>query len=59
MKTVVYVVMKETTSPVYQNYSRPDCVFIDGKQAKAYCDEKNARASSLNYYVHKAKRGVE
>lgn len=51
----VYVVMKDTTSQIYLNYSRPDAVFLRRKDAVEYCDEKNRKSSSLVYYVHKAK----
>lgn len=50
-----FVVMKETTSPIYLNYSRPDAVFLNRKDAVEYCEEKNRKSSSLVYYVHKAK----
>ena len=51
----VYVVIKETTSPILMNSSRPDRVFLSRKDAYCYCEEKNERASSLVYYVHKVK----
>lgn len=56
MKTV-YVVMKETQSPVYANYSRPDAAFKTLKEAKNHCDAKNKASRNLAYYIYKAKWG--
>lgn len=48
MKAIV--IMACTRSPIYLSWDRPKCVF-DGtmKDAKAYCDELNKKATK-NYY---------
>lgn len=57
MSKKLYVVMKETTSPIYLNYSRPDAVFEKKKDAVDYCESKGRKATRLCYYVTSAING--
>ncbi|MCH1907969.1 hypothetical protein MKP15_04175 [Stenotrophomonas sp. Y6] len=56
--STVYVVMAVTTSPCAFNVPYPVAVFDTRVEANAFAANKNAKATRLDYYVSKAKRGA-